>query len=474
MKQPFNSFHDALVKFAALKTELLPHQQRVIDRLREQEGLLVAHGLGTGKTLASIGVADALGGRTEALVPASLQANYAKEIEKHVKGKPNINIRSMQGAALKDEKIPADLLVVDEAHRARETKTKLNKLLRDYPAAKRMLLSATPAYNRPGDIAPLVNIVAGEKVLPTGTDFRKRYIGESRPGIWASLVRGERSKPILKNTKELQKALNKWVDYEPTPTKDFPERINSDIEVEMSPYQTKVHNMAWDQLPWSMRMRLKRGLPPEKQDVAKLNRFESQSRQISGSMRKFTKDKAEITPKLQRALNDLQARLQDNPEHRAVVYSNYLDTLGEYGEALEAAGVPYGSFTGNLSQKKRKELIDQYNAGKLKALLVSSAGGEGLDLKGTRQMQVLEPHWNDTKLEQVIGRAIRRGSHAHLPEDQRKVDVQRYITHPKPGFMGRMVGSKPLGVENVLANMSSHKDELNKQLIQLLSQQRDQ
>jgi len=47
------------IKRAAVTTPLEPHQQRVIDRLMNQDGLVVAHGLGSGKTLSSIAAAEA-------------------------------------------------------------------------------------------------------------------------------------------------------------------------------------------------------------------------------------------------------------------------------------------------------------------------------------------------------------------------------------------------------------------------------
>lgn len=449
-------------------TDLLPHQQRVIDRLKKNPGLLVAHGLGTGKTLSSIAVADSQDGKTTALVPASLRANYEKEISKHTDASPNIDVRSMQGAALRSEQIPSDLLVVDEAHRARETSTKLYQLLKDYPAASRMLLTATPVYNRPSDIAPLVNIVAGEKVLPTGREFNKKYIAKP-PSSLIGRMFSDIDKPTLTNTEGLKKVLNKWVDYQKVVGEDFPERKDEAISVQMNPEQTALHDFAWGKLPFMSRMRIRAGLPASKQDLSKINMFQSQARQVSGSTKRFGREEGGgVSPKLERAFSDLQNRLAKDPEHRAVVYSNYLDTLGDYAKNLESKSIPHAVFSGQLSQKDRQKAVQDYNEGRLKALLVSSAGGEGLDLKGTRQLQVLEPHWNEEKLDQVIGRAIRHKSHAHLPKDKRDVLVQRYMTYPKPGFLGRIFNKEPRGVEQVLAEAAKNKKDLNEQLLRLL------
>jgi SNF2 family DNA or RNA helicase len=459
-----------MFKLSKVTTPLLPHQERVVRRMQEQPGLLVAHGLGTGKTLSSIAVADALGGSSRALVPASLQANFQKELEKHTDLPSSLEVASMQRAALRDEATPSDLLIVDEAHRARETSTKLYQLLKDYPATRRMLLTASPTYNRPSDIAPLVNIVAGERVLPTGRDFDKRFIRKP-PNSLLSTLFGSAKKPELQRKKELKGILDKWVDYHQATGGEFPDRIDESVVVPMDAEQTKLHNFAWGKLPLMARLRLQAGLPPQKKDLSSLNAFQSQSRQVGGSTKRFGRaEEVGVSPKLRRAISDLSKRIQENPEHKAVVYSNYLDTIGDYAQELENQNVPHAVFSGNLPQKQRAQAVQDYNAGKLKALLVSSAGGEGLDLKGTRQLQVLEPHWNEEKLDQVIGRAIRHGSHAHLPEDQRDVTVQRYLTHPAPGWFDRLRGKQPLGVEQVLSEAAADKKTLNQKLLDLMEQ----
>jgi SNF2 family DNA or RNA helicase len=455
---------------AEVLTQLLPHQQRVVDRLKKQPGLVVAHGLGTGKTLSSLAAAAGQSGNTTVLAPASLVPNYQKEIAKHLKGPNNIQVRSQQRDALSGETIPSDLLVVDEAHKARETSTGLNKLLAQYPAAKRMLLTATPVYNRPSDIAPLVNIAAGQSVLPVGATFNEKYISKPpRNPSWWYRLRGKPMKPVLKNTDELKGVLQKWVDYQDNTSGDFPTRMDERVRVPMSDLQTRLHAAAWGTLPRSLRKKLEHGALPAGKELSAFNKFESQARQISGSTNKYVR--GEASPKTMYAVQELAKRIKSDPTSKAIVYSNYLNNLSEYQQQLESQGIPSKLFTGSVPKGERQAAIDDYNAGKLRALLLSSAGGEGLDLKGTRLVQVLEPHWNEEKLDQVIGRAIRHGSHTDLPEDKRNVLVQQYVTHPQANLWQRITKKDPIGVEDVLADMSKNKKDLNNQLMRLL--QRD-
>jgi hypothetical protein len=48
---------------------------------------------------------------------------------------------------------------------------------------------------------------------------------------------------------------------------------------------------------------------------------------------------------------------------------------------------------------------------------------EGISFANISQVHICDPWWNDSKLEQIIGRAIRYCSHARLPENRQYVDV---------------------------------------------------
>ena len=76
-----------------------------------------------------------------------------------------------------------------------------------------------------------------------------------------------------------------------------------------------------------------------------------------------------------------------------------------------------------MSKTEKDNQVYKYNKGINKVILISSAGAEGLDLKETRTVIILEPHWNQSRIEQVIGRAARYHSHSNLPEIERRVDV---------------------------------------------------
>ena len=60
---------------------------------------------------------------------------------------------------------------------------------------------------------------------------------------------------------------------------------------------------------------------------------------------------------------------------------------------------------------------------KIKVILISKAGSEGIDLKFIRQVHILDPWYNMNRLEQIFGRAVRNKSHNALPFDKRNVQI---------------------------------------------------
>ena len=97
----------------------------------------------------------------------------------------------------------------------------------------------------------------------------------------------------------------------------------------------------------------------------------------------------------------------------------------------------YTEYNGSISMEDRNRNKKYFNApenikGKIiRIILISPAGSEGISLQNIRQVHVLEPYWNEVRINQLVGRAVRQCSHADLPMDERYVDVFRYISQRK-------------------------------------------
>ena len=64
---------------------------------------------------------------------------------------------------------------------------------------------------------------------------------------------------------------------------------------------------------------------------------------------------------------------------------------------------------------------------KLKIIIGSPFISEGITFKNIRQIHILEPYWNFSRIDQVIGRGIRFRSHEDLPQKDRVVDIYLHV-----------------------------------------------
>jgi hypothetical protein len=71
---------------------------------------------------------------------------------------------------------------------------------------------------------------------------------------------------------------------------------------------------------------------------------------------------------------------------------------------------------------------DNSNGEKIKVILISKAGSEGIDFKNIRQIHILDPWYNMNRIEQIVGRGVRTKSHCQLPFKERNVEIYLHAT----------------------------------------------
>ena len=63
----------------------------------------------------------------------------------------------------------------------------------------------------------------------------------------------------------------------------------------------------------------------------------------------------------------------------------------------------------------------------VKAMMITQSGAEGISLKNVRRVLITEYFWNSVRIDQVVGRAVRTGSHKSLPVADQNVQVFTYL-----------------------------------------------
>jgi hypothetical protein len=125
------------------------------------------------------------------------------------------------------------------------------------------------------------------------------------------------------------------------------------------------------------------------------------------------------------------------------MFKIYLDFFGYVSIDLDLDksknGFRYCEFHGGIDKDLREKNKKLFNTKEnklgdvIKIIMISPAGAEGINLKNCRQVHIMEPYWNEGRIEQVIGRAIRQCHHVDLPMSERTVDVFRYKMVKKNG-----------------------------------------
>lgn len=394
------TFDNKCIKSSGLP--LKDHQKILVNHIMTHRGLLAIHAVGSGKTLSAVTASQCFlknypNKKVIVITPTSLQDNFIKEMKQY---DPNINLSkyslyTTDGFARAKEKgeIKCDdvMLIIDEAHNLRsEIKNNKGKKA-EYiiqcakEASKVLLLSATPIINRRYDLANLISMIDGTDKID-----KNEY------------------KDILDNPKAFKDYFNCKVSiFEPDTksTKEFyPNYKIEEVFIPMPPaYESKYIKI--------------------EQDIGLHDIFRNPKTFYNGARRASNKiDDNRDAPKIKWITNFFNK----NKEGKCVIFSHWLDSgLNFIKQILNELNITYLHIDGSLSKKDRKEAVKQYNNNSIRVLLISKAGGEGLDLKETRYMILTEPGWNPSISEQVIGRGIRYKSHYHLPKNQQKVTVYK-------------------------------------------------
>jgi len=113
----------------------------------------------------------------------------------------------------------------------------------------------------------------------------------------------------------------------------------------------------------------------------------------------------------------------------------------------------------------------------IKIIMITSSGAEGINLKNTRFVHIVEPYWHMVRVDQVIGRARRICSHSKLPEELRTVKVFLYLATfnlEKLKKIGNKtilekdvskINGRPLSTDESLFETAGIKNRINQQLL---------
>ena len=133
---------------------------------------------------------------------------------------------------------------------------------------------------------------------------------------------------------------------------------------------------------------------------------------------------------------------------------------------------------------KLKRIHENNNLGQIiKVLMITSSGSEGINLRNTRYVHIMEPYWHPVRTEQVIGRARRICSHKDLPLELQTVEVFMYLMQfskkqldsddsieLKLKDRGKLEPFGPVTSDQLLYQISSIKEVVTSQLTRIIKE----
>lgn len=137
----------------------------------------------------------------------------------------------------------------------------------------------------------------------------------------------------------------------------------------------------------------------------------------------------------------------------------------------------------NITNKLKERAENNVYGEIIKLFMITSSGAEGINLKNTRFVHVVEPYWHMVRVEQVVGRARRICSHQDLPEELRTVQVYLYITafseeqkkdekniELRIRDVSRIDRTTPVTTDETLYEIASIKQRINNQILQAVKE----
>lgn len=464
------------------------------------KGVLVFHRIGAGKTCTAVRIGEEWKKKRKIIVvtPASLVGNFRDELrsqcgeEEYITNKERKRIEEIKPSEKEykeiirksDERIDKyykimsynkfikeyeekkinlkkKVLIIDEIQNMISEQGKYYKILKE--AIKKapedlrvVLLSATPMFDKPIEIALTMNLLKLPLEIPTGTEFNKTFI-ECKKN-----KRGDKCICKAKNMDMFKEMIKGYVSYyRGAPPYAFPESKIKYVKCEMSEFQYRSYITVLKDEEEKLKINKKNKkykIFKEGQINEMPNNFFIGTRIISNvafpnkgikeeGVESFKGKKLELenlknySIKFYKIMKKIK-RLKGT----GFIYSNFRETggleslikvleyhgykdYGEYGEGKKRYAVWSGSEKAEYKNEIKAVFNNEKNkkGNKIKLILGSSSMKEGVTLKRVQQVHILEPYWNLSRIEQIIGRAVRYCSHKDLEEEKRKVKVYIYM-----------------------------------------------
>jgi len=391
------------------KTKPYLHQVVGYEWLRTARAGLLTDEMGLGKTKQAIDAFCSMGERVVIVSPNSVRSVWGSEYQTHGWGDragawesftctPNHDTKSriklVNAWSLWEGKTPPlilnyesiirmpdeflaackdSILILDEAHRIKNIKAKVTKLIHKAEPAHLWMLTGTPIANKPEDLWSLAHLVKPGILGWTWWEFSKRYL---KRGYFKNVTGYNHLEEIREAFRQVSFGRKK------ADCLDLPEKIFETREVELNPEERRAYKqMATDLKAW-IEENCVEGVPLTVTEATTFATRYMRLRQITDG---FVSDSATGTQDFVKKPTKIQEVLdiwEDSGRKRMVVWCKWRPTIEQLVGVLRNADAVCMSIHGGVESYIRSDNVSGWSChpGAILVCQMDTAG-EGLNLQ---------------------------------------------------------------------------------------------
>ncbi len=416
----------------ALKVQLFPFQQEGVKFAARAGRSLMADDMGLGKTIQSIAVAEIYKKVLQTnsvliICPTSLKYQWKSEIERFTQS----SVQIIEGSSHKrreqysnngayyqivsynyiaqdidfiNETLEIDFVILDEAQRIKNWKTKVSKSVKRLNSNYTVVLTGTPLENRLEELYSIMQFIDVYQLGPlyqfveryqlkdpeTGKVIGYQHLHEIKLTLADTLIRRTKAEVL----------------------KELPERMDKNLFVPMTLEQREIHD--------EMQLVVSK-LVGKWQKFGFLNEVDRQKLILSLSRMRMVCDSTFIIDqrtrkdtKVDELMNIVEEFLETN-DSKVVVFSQWERMTRLIAAEFDKKGIEYEYLHGGVPSQKREKLLTNFKEKPNSRIFLSTdTGGVGLNLQSASLVINLDIPWNPAVLEQRIGRVYRLGQNRNV------------------------------------------------------------